>query len=188
MSTFKFSDGVIFAFVAAVSASLLLTLLPGWLGTRDALRLTIALLTLVYIGYLLRKSPERTGRVVTMSAAVLVAAGSLWAIQPIGWFLLTHIVLSWLVRSLYHLPGPLAAVLDLGLHLLATAAGLWAFIHADSPFLAIWSFFLTQALFVVIPAAERGRRRQREPGQPPADAFDVAHRHAEAAVRTLSTQ
>ena len=74
---------------------------------------------------------------------------ALIAVDPLL-YLALHLVLIWLVRSLYHQPGPLAALLDLVLNLFALMAGLWAFVHADSIFMGVWTFFLIQAMFIGI--------------------------------------
>jgi hypothetical protein len=133
--------------------------------------------------YLLAKSRERTGRFVTLTVW-LVLAGIGWTLVEDLWpHLALHLGLVWLVRALYHQPGPLAALLDLALNLLALMAGVWAYGHAGSLFLGIWTFFLVQALFVAIPAAN-GRRRDGVEARD--DQFLRAHRSAEAALRKLS--
>ena len=99
-----------------------------------------------------------------------------------------HIGLIWLVRSLYFYASVVSALTDLGLSGLALAAAVWAVTHTGSLFLAIWCFFLVQALFVAIPHALSGKAA---PGIQPAadrdDRFERAHRAAEAAVRKLSS-
>jgi hypothetical protein len=100
----------------------------------------------------------------------------------------------WIIRVLYFSNGVLPALLDLGLSALALAAGVWAAGQTGSVLLAVWSFFLVQALFGSIPrslttqaltgrATERGTR----PGADE-EPFERAHRNAEAAVRRLSAR
>jgi hypothetical protein len=51
--------------------------------------------------------------------------------------------------------------------------------------LAIWCFFLVQALFIVIP---KGARRTPGAAQADEDRFQQAYRVAESAVRNLSSR
>ncbi len=182
-----FSEGVIVALVAAIFGSIVYTVLPGLLGPAWTVRALSAGLGLGYILYLLRRSPEHTGRVVTLTGWLLVAGSSWFLVTDPLLYLAVHLALVWLVRTLYHQPGPLAALMDLALNLTAVMAGLWAFVHTDSMFLGIWTFFLVQALFVAIPSAE-GRRVGSDTGAAPQpDPFQTAYRSAEAALRKLSS-
>ena len=181
-----FSEGVIVALAAALLGSMMFTVMPVIVGLDITLRLTVAALGLGYMLYLLKRSSESTGRIVTLTLWLLIS-GIAWLVvaDPLI-YLALHLGMIWLVRTRYHQPGPLAALLDLGLNLLASIAAVWAFVHADSVFLGIWSFFLVQALFVAIPAAD-GRQvgaDRDEPARP--DRFQQAHRSAEAALRKLS--
>jgi hypothetical protein len=182
----SFSEGVIVALVAAVLGSMFHTVLPGLLGLTWTVRVLIAGLGLGYVVYLLWRSPERTGRFITLTGWLLLA-GSSWSLiaDPLV-YLAVHLGMVWLVRALYQQPGPLAALMDLALNLTALMAGLWAFVHADSVFLGIWTFFLVQALFVAVPSAD-GRRAGSDAGPgPQSDQFQTAFRNAETALRKLS--
>lgn len=182
----RFSEGVAVALVAALLGSMMLTVLPAIAGSDVTLRLPIAVLGLGYVLYLLIRSRESTGRVVTLTVWLLLSGIAWFAVADPLVYLAFHLGLIWLVRALYHQPGPLAALLDLGLNLLASIAGVWAFVHADSVFLGIWSFFLVQALFVVIPAADGRQVRIDGDASTQPDRFQRAHRSAEAALRKLS--
>jgi hypothetical protein len=61
------------------------------------------------------------------------------------------------------------------------AAAFWAYGHTGSVFIAIWCFFLTQALFVLIPA--RGR-----PDRLTSPSFNEAHRAADQAIARLAVR
>ncbi len=183
----SFSEGVIVALVAALIGSMVYTVLPGLLGPAWTIRALVAGLGLGYILYLLRRSPERTGRFVTLTGWLLLAGPSWFLIVDPLLYLTVHLALVWLVRALYHQPGPLAALMDLALNLTALMAGLWAFVHSESAFLGIWTFFLVQALFVAVPSAD-GRRAGSDAGTgPQPDQFQTAYRSAEAALRKLSS-
>jgi hypothetical protein len=183
----SFSEGVLVALVAAVLGSMVYMVLPGLLGPAWTIRALIAGIGLGYILYLLRRSPERTGRLVTLTGWLLVAGSSWFLVTDPPLYLAVHLGMVWLVRALYHQPGPLAALMDLALNLTALMAGLWAFEHADSVFLGIWTFFLMQALFVAVPSAD-GRRAGSDAGNgPQPDQFQRAYRSAEAALHKLSS-
>ena len=181
-----FSEGVIVALVAALLGSMLFTVLPAVVGLDITLRLVVAVLGLSYVLYLLKRSSEPTGRVVTLALWLLLSGTAWFVVADPLIYLALHLGLIWLVRTLYHQPGPLAALLDLGLNLLALIAGVWAFMHASSVFLGIWSFFLVQALFVAIPAADGRRAQTNGDAQTQPDRFQQAHRSAETALRKLS--
>lgn len=181
-----FPEGVLVALAAALGGSIAHTVMPGAVGPDTTIRLIVAGLGLGYALYLLRRSPSRTGRVVTLAAWFSIAV--------LGWFLIddrlthlaVHLGLLWLVRTLHHQSGVLAAVLDLGLNLAALMAGTWAFVHSGSVFLGIWSFFLVQALFVIIPMHfARPQHDGAEPSTAP-DRFQLAYRSAENALRELA--
>ena len=183
----SFPEGVLVALAAGVISSVAYTVLPGMFGLEWTSRALIAGLGLGYVLYLLHRSQERTGRVVTLVAWLLLAATSWFLITDIPVYLAAHLGLIWLIRSLYHQPGPLAALLDLALSLFAVTAGIWALAHADSVFMGVWTFFLVQAVFVGIPSL--GSRRPRGEAAPghEADSFQLAYRGAEAALRKLSS-
>ncbi len=152
-----------------------------------ALPWLIAAVAGAYIGFLLAKSPSRPGRLVAL-AAWLVATAAALAIAPhAGIVLVTQLLGIWLVRSLYFHTSVLAALADLLLNALAVGAGIWAAQQSGSVFMALWCFFLVQALFVYIPA--NFPRTAADNEQTPAvDAFSQAHRCAEEAVRRLVNQ
>jgi len=187
MKRASFPEGVALALGAGLLSSVALTLLPGLFGLEWAMRALITGLGLGYILYLLIRSRERTGRIVTLAIWLLLAGMSWFLITDLLLYLGVQLGLIWLVRSLYHQPGPLAALADLALNLFALMAGIWAYVHTGSVFMGVWSFFLVQALFVGIPSLT-GRTVQAE-ARPDhqADRFQLAYRSAEAALRKLSS-
>ncbi len=180
----SFAEGVAVALAAALGGGALFAALAPWLGAAPALRLLAAGLGLAYVLYLLGRGERRAGRPTTL--ALWAAAALLLWLLPLGLplYLLAHLGLVWLVRSLHFHAGPLAALADLALGGLALAAALWAAERTGSVALALWCLFLVQALFVAIPA---------RPGGAPAAAagdggrrFERAERSAHAALRRLS--
>jgi hypothetical protein len=171
--------------VLSVSGAAILTALAPLVGWGSALRAVVALLGLAYVLYVLGKSAERVGRVTTVVLWLGVSAAAWLAPVPFVGYVLIHVGLVWLVRSLYFHSGVLPATADLGLTLLGAAFGVWAANRSGSAMLALWCFFLVQAFHVLIPAAIDGRAQQR-----PVDddlRFGRAHAAAEAALRRLST-
>ena len=90
--------------------------------------------------------------------ALLIAA------LPLAAYVLVHVGLVWLVRSLYYYSGVLPALADLGLSVLGAAFAVWAAQRSGTAWLAFWCFFLAQAFFVLIPAP-LGRRAQAAPSR-----------------------
>ncbi|MEA3290863.1 MAG: hypothetical protein U9Q71_00905 [Pseudomonadota bacterium] len=148
---------------------------------------TAGLAGLVYLLYLLSRSRERVGRV-TVLAAWGVAAGVIWFLAPSpALYLLLHIGLIWLVRSLYFYSSVLSVLADLGLNGLSLAMAVWAALQSGSVFLSLWSFFLVQALFVAIPPRLGPKAGERRPERDEEDRFQHAHRAAETALRKISS-
>ena len=177
----SFLEGAGLALAAALTSGLGLPALSWLLSPGDALALLLAALSLAYLRYLLVRTPQRAGRLVSLTVWLLVT-GLLWilsASHPVQ--VLAHLGLLSLLRSLYFRAGPLAAVADLGLTGLALTAAIGAYLHTGSAFLTVWCLFLVLALWVLIPTS--GRRRRQDPGDDP---FERAHRSAELALRRLA--
>jgi hypothetical protein len=187
-STFSgpsFGQSIGVGLILSSSGAALLAVLGPFLGYGGALRVVIAMLGLAYVLYLVGKSGERVGRVTTIAAWTLAAFVTWFAGLPLVAYVLVHVGLVWLARSLYYYSGLLPALADLGLSVLGAAFAVWAAQHSGSAWLAFWCFFLVQAFFVLIPASLSGR--VSEPANEADQAFNRAHRAAEAAVRRLST-
>jgi len=179
-----FIEGVIVALAASLSGSLVYAVLAPLFGSGPVLRLLIAAIAFGYLLYLLRRSPERVGRITLVTLWGLAAAGA-WLLElPLLYYLALHLGLIWLTRSLYFYSSLVSALADLGLTAFSLAAGLWAASHSHSLFLGIWSLFLVQALFSFIPTTLQSSGTSPAP-EP--DRFDRAHRAAEAALRKLSS-
>jgi len=179
-----FIEGAGLALVAALAGTLSYRGLDLVLPGAVALRLLVAGLGFGYLLYLLGRSRERVGRVTTL-AIWLAAASLLWLLStPFSLYLLVHLAMVWVARSLYFHQGPLAALADLGLTGLGLIAALGTYLHTGSLFLTLWCLFLVQALFVFIPSrAGVGSKNTGDEGE----RFRRAHQAAEAAVQRLSS-
>jgi hypothetical protein len=173
------------AFVLSLCGAATLAALTPVVGDGTALRSVIALLGFAYVLDLLARSGERVGRVTTVTAWALGACLAASAGLPLVAYVLVHVGLVWLVRSLYYYSSLVSALADFGLGLLGAAFAVWAAQRTGGAWLALWCFFLVQAFHVLIPAT---LGRAGAPARDEAtDAFARAQRAAEAAVRRLST-
>jgi hypothetical protein len=180
-----FIQGAVVAFVFALAGAAAFTTLKLLLGSGFLLKFLISVLGGFYVLYLLSRSNEKTGRL-TIPALWLSGAIAAWLFLPgLALFVITHLGMVWLIRSLYFHTSVLPALLDLGLCALSLVAAIATAQHSHSIFLTIWSFFLLQALFVAIPSLIKTHRA--EPAEQSEQRFKRALRTAEAAVRRMHT-
>jgi len=96
-----FLEGVGVALAASLTGSILFSALSPTMQNLPLLKLLIAGLGLAYTLYLFRRSRERLGRLVT-GTVWLFSAAVIWLLDPpLTLYLLLHIGLIWLIRSLY---------------------------------------------------------------------------------------
>jgi len=179
-----FLGGVAVAFVLAAAGAAVFAALTTVLTGSVAIRATSTLVAGAYVLYLLSRSNERTGRIVTIAVWLSGAVSTSVFAPSLPLFLVAHGVMIWLVRTLYFHASFAAALFDLGITGLAFAAAIWAARTSASLFLAVWCFFLVQALFVAIPEdanaqAQSGSGFDDQP-------FKRAQRSAGAALRRLA--
>ena len=167
----SFAASLVAGFLLSVCGAVVLAALGPLVGAGIALRAVIALVAFAYVLYVVGKSGERVGRVATLACWLAAALGTFVAGLPLVAYVLVHIGLVWLVRSLYYYSGLLPALADLGVSVLGAA-------------FAFWCFFLVQAFHVLIPARLLGRAPHDGDAH---DAFNRAQRTAEEAIRRLST-
>ena len=179
-----FLEGVVVALLAAVLGGSLHVVLTAMFSPTVTARLLIAALSLGYVLYLLTRSRGKTGRLTALTGWGALAVLAWWLAPSLPLYALQHLVFIWLVRSLYFQGGVLAGLLDGGLCGLGLAVALAALLRSGSPALAIWCFFLVQALFSAIPAGWPGKNAAVSL---PDDRFEHAHRSAEAALRRLTS-
>ncbi|WP_428610233.1 hypothetical protein [Sedimenticola sp.] len=182
----RFFEGVGIALAASLTGAILFSALSPVLDSRLLLKWLIAGLGLAYSLYLIRRSRQRIGRLVSIAGWLLCAA-AIWLLNPsLPLYLLLHITLIWLIRSLYFYNSLFSALADLGLSGLGLATACWAAIATGSLLLSIWCFFLLQALFSAIPADWKRRHRSNPSPDAAADRFYQAEQIAEAALRRLT--
>jgi hypothetical protein len=181
-----FFNGVLVALVLALVAGAAFAGLGALFSSGVVLPLIVTGLAGAYVCYLLSRSGVRTGRLASMvvwSGAAFVG----WLFAPnLALLLCLHMVMIWLLRVLHFHTGVLTALADLGLSCLALACAVWAAQQSGSLFMAVWCFFLVQALFVAIPqsfSAEPDPQRRED-----SEVFQRAYATAQAAVRRIATQ
>jgi hypothetical protein len=156
------------------------------IGSSMALRLLIAASGVVYALLLMRGLRARSGRLIAI-AAWLALDIALFVFQPpLLLWLLGQVFAIWLLRCWCCYGSFVAALADGVLCLFAVAAAIAGAAQSHSVFLALWSFFLVQALFVLIPETLRPCLAATFPDD--TDHFDQAHRSAEAALRRLTAR
>ena len=184
MSRRGFLHGVAAAVALAVGASVFVAVSAPLIGFGATLQLLIPILAFTYLLYFFGRSEQRTGRLTTIVLWMGLAGVAWFASLPLSLYLLLHAAAIWLVRSLYRYSGFIPAVLDLGLSLASVAMAVWAALHSGSVWLAVWSFFLTQALHVAIPRSI-SESRQTHPATQTHDNFERAKQQADRALRHL---
>jgi hypothetical protein len=181
----SFGRALAVALVLSLCGAAALAALTPVVGYGTALRSIIAPLGFAYVLDLLARSGERVGRITTATAWALGACLAASTGLPLVAYVLVHVGLVWLVRSLYYYSSLIPALADLGLALLGTAFAAWAAQRTGGAWMALWCFFLVQAFHVLLPAT-LGRVGAATHDET-TDAFARARRAAEAAVRRLST-
>ena len=184
----SFLHGVIVAAVFGFFASAVVATLTPFVGLGVVVRLVIPALGLAYLLYLFSRSPERVGRVTTISLWSALAIVTWWLAPPLPLYLLIHVGAVWLVRSLYFYAGFVPALMDLGISALSVSATVWAISRSGSVFLATWCFFLVQALFVTIPPSVTKKTKQERVAATDNEGFEIAKRQADQALRQLFSQ
>jgi hypothetical protein len=184
----SFFQGVVVAAAFAFFVSAMIATMTPFIGTYAVIRFVVPAMGLAYILYLLSRSNERVGRVTTLTLWSALAAVTWWVAPPLPLYLLIHVGVMWLVRSLYFYSGVLPALMDLGLSALSIAAAVWAISHTGSVFLATWCFFLVQALFVSIPPSVKPGTGAVKKARTDYEPFEHARRQADRALSQLFSQ
>jgi len=182
-----FLEGAAVALGASIIGSVTYSALTSFFVSGVVMRLLIVAIGLGYVVYLLSRSRERVGRITTIALWLLVAGITWFTAPPLILYLMVHLGLIWLIRSLYFYSSLFSAIADLGLNGVSLAAAVWALNQTGSLFVSIWCFFLVQALFVAIPANMKQKAGQNQTPESREDQFQHAYRAAETALRKLSS-
>jgi len=180
-------EGIVVAIAASLGGGILKAMLPVVTSEYNGIRILLSVLAVSYLLYLIRRSNERTGRVVIIAVWISMTLASLLLGASLTWFALIQLASVWIVRSLYFHTSILPALLDLGLVGFGLVAAGWAILQTGNVMTAIWCFFLSQSLFVLIPTFADRQHIQDFFVPVEQDRFQSAHRVALDAVRKLST-
>jgi len=181
----SFIEGLVFAFMVSLSASFLYASLTWVLSGFGALQFLITIISVSYVVYMLLRSKEKTGRITVMLTWFLVASGLLVFDVPLSLFCLAHLVMLWVVRSLYYYSSVISSLLDFALIGTSLLFSTWAYYQTGSVFMSIWSFFITQALFVFIPERMRSTATNQLPVSNYHE-FNQALKNANYAIQKLT--
>jgi len=103
-------------------------------------------------------------------------------------FIFGHMIIVWLVRSLYFYSSLVSALADLALNGSSLLIAFAVASHTDSLFLTLWCFFLMQALFVLIPKSIANPKASSSSTPNNEDDFQHSFQAAQAAIQQLSRQ
>jgi hypothetical protein len=183
-------EGVLVALVLSLSVNPLVVFVQLVTGSLLAWKIAVIVLAYTYMCYLLARSGRRSGRMTLGLLALTVLLASLVFNLRFATLLLLCVTLMWAMRSFAYSRSLVSAVLQGGVCILGGGAALMVYGHSGSLALALWSFFLVQAAFVLIPA--QFLRRSTAPsgttlGDAPDD-FGRAYHAAEQALERLTTK
>jgi hypothetical protein len=188
MKTATLFEGIFVAFLFSLISSVTYFALSSIFSDSFLIQLLITGLSFAYILYLLSRSKAPIGRI-TSVVVWTVAVIFLWFFSPpISVFLLIHLLMIWLIRSLYYYSSLFSSLLDFALNGLSVATAFWAANHTDSLFLTIWCFFLIQTLFVLIPQKLKHTTSNESSTLDSEAEFQNAYRTEESAIEKLSIQ
>lgn len=179
--------GFVVSLIAAAVAATLSYLMPAAL----VIRLVVTGLGLTFVVRAIGQSEDRTGRVLCLVAWTVAAAAVWLAGVGLPIFVIVHVTLAWLVRSLFTYSRIVEAGVDFGLTLLALSFGVYAAVRTDSTFLATWSFLLVHALHVTIPGVVSrwsGPKEHAMPLDDPNRGFADAFKAADDALHRIAGQ
>jgi hypothetical protein len=184
MSTVTVWRGVGLAVLATMAGGVAMTIFPWLIGTLTTMKLVISALTLAYLGVMMHDSQERTGRFATLLLWLTITITLLVANPNLLIWLLVCSAMIWLMRSIYLHRRLISLSGDAVLNAVAVVASVATLLHSHSFWLAIWVFFLIQALHVWIPAARKTRHHTTADDSQ--HQFEQASRIAETALKRLA--
>lgn len=183
-------EGVFVALVLSLLAGPMVALLYSLVGSLLAWKTALVVIAYTYMCYLLVQGGRRSGRVTLgLLALAVLLAGMAFDLRLTS-LLLLCVALIWGIRSVAYSRSLVSALLQGGVCVLGCGAVLMVYGHSGSFAWAIWSFFLVQAAFVLIPA-RLTRRPTVDIGAEPVDAphgFARAHHAAAQALDRLATR
>jgi len=190
MNTPSFKEGLFMAFGLSFFGSLFFYGISLFVTSDNQIYLTASLLGLIYILYLMNQSKVETGRITALTIWIVITLSSWFTAIPFSLFIIVQLAIIWMLRSLYFYSSIFTSIADLFLSTISFSAALWAGFHSGSLFLALWSLFLMQSLFIFIPASLNKKSNQNLQhslfNTHSASDFDRAHNSAKQALGKLA--
>lgn len=186
MNRVSFADGLLLALAASGSGGLIFLILAPWFALTTLFKLLATVLAAGVVCFWMIRVPKKVGRITAFSLWLVLTILAWIFIPSAVVFTGLHVVMVWLLRSLYFYTSPLAAMVDLGLCGLSIIVSIAAFNHTESVFLALWCLFLLQALVTLIPPNFKQYCGKQCGGSFSNDRFEKAYRTAEWALRKIS--
>ena len=174
-----FIEGAVVALGLSVLAAIGYWSLIGIFNVAVSVPAQIGTLGSIYAVYLLKRSDRSAGKITI--GILFIALSVLLILLPIAFAIVASILLLgiWALRCFFYRHGVADSLLDLCLSVLAVIAAVIAATTTQSVLLTVWTFFIVQALHVLIP--EIGR--ESEAADLPEHQFDMAYENAESALR-----
>jgi len=147
MKPLSFVHNAIAGFIISVLASIALFTSTFVIAPHLALTLSITGASLMYILYLLYQARTPAGHITTIITWCFITAAILVLQLTLPLVILTQGLMILIIRSLYFHSSITATLLDAALLGTGLATAVWVGYYTRSSLLAMWSFFLIQALF-----------------------------------------
>ena len=190
MNTPDFKEGLLVTFGLSFFGSLFFYGISYFIASANQIYLTASLLSLFYILYLIIRSKEKTGRITALTIWIVITFSSWFTAVPFSLFIIVQLAIVWMLRSLYFYSSIFSSIADLFLTSISISVALWAGFHSGTLFLALWSLFLMQSLFVFIPTS---LNKKTKPiiesvfyNENSSSDFDRAHNSAKQALGKLA--
>lgn len=182
----SFPSNVFVGFVLAVLSAATFYILPVFFPIAIALRLVISMVTLLYVGYMMLAMNIKAGKVALPLTVLGVMAAALFSGISLSLYLALHLFVIWLARVVY-IHRPLIACLDFFASGTSAVVAYLALGHTHSLFIAIWSFFLLQAVMLsILLYIDRNVYQRRDSAPLANEKFSRALRTAEGAFKRLN--
>ncbi len=186
-----FKEGLLVALILSFLGTVIFFVIDTLFLVTNQFYLTSSILSACYLLYLMIRSQTKLGRFTAFLLWFVVTASSWFAAIPLSLFILVQLGIIWMIRSLYFYSSLFSAASDLFLTGISIAAALWAGFHSGTLFLALWSFFLIQSLFIFIPSSLKTLSFKDSTVESliietPDDEFNRAHHSAKQALAKLA--
>ena len=181
MNRFSFFRNIAAALVLSSAGAALHVVLQILLGPADALRIALLVTALGYLAFLLHQLRPPFGVALTIAGGILLALLLLVVNPSLPLWLCVLPGALWLLRCALRYGSLAHCALDAVINGVAWCVGISVVLHTHSLWLGLWSYFLTLAFCVVVPA----RQSANTPTLNALSAFQLARSSAERALLRL---